>query len=259
MLSLLLFVCIVFGDDSKKAPLSLKDVLQRTKGQLEGLSSSLNGYSKQLSSDTAAASDAAKKAVSEEASDIATSISDYKDSLNEIMDQVGVEMKDYNRELKELEENEADEVKELGKEAAHVAGDSKKDLAELMTKLDKVLADMKAQEEAAAKKAAAAATPAAPAKPAAKPAAPAAKSAAPAKTAGAGPAAQAFVIEDAESWVSSHFVLFLFAVLGAGLVFSFWNFQKQFSPLYGKRAQKSDNLVFTSDYYQATGPLKKTF
>merc|ERR1740123_1495434 len=99
-----------------------------------------------------------------------------------------------------------------------------------MTKLDKVLADMKAQEEAAAKK----------------PAAPAA----PAKTAGAGPAAQAFAIEDAESWVSSHFVLFLFAVLGAGLVFSFWNFQKKFSPLYGKRSQKSDNLVFTSDYYQ---------
>merc|ERR1719193_2900829 len=131
------------------------------------------------------------------------------------------------------------------------------DLAELMTKLEKVLADMKAQEEAAAKKAAAAkaaaATPAAPA-PATQ-----AKPAAPAKTAGAGPATQAFVIEDAESWVSSHFVLFLFAVLGAGLVFSFWNFQKQFSPLYGKQAHKSDNLVFASDYYQATGPLKKTF
>merc|ERR1719450_859561 len=105
------------------------------------------------------------------------------------MNQVDTEMKDYGRELKELEENEADEIKGLGKEASSVAGDSKKDLAELMTKLEKVLADMKAQEDAAAKKAAdekaaaaaAAAKPAAPAAPA-KPAAPAApaKPAAPA-------------------------------------------------------------------------------
>merc|ERR1719285_414423 len=115
-------------------------------------------------------------------------------------------MKDYERELKELEENEADEIKGLGKEVVDVTGNSKADLSNLMAKIEKVLASMKAQEDAAAAEKAKEAAAPAPANPAAA----AAKAPAPAKAAPAATVAQSLVVDEASSWVSSHFVLSLF-------------------------------------------------
>merc|ERR1719483_1394599 len=97
---------------------------------------------------------------------------------------------------------------------------------------------------------------AAPAEPAAAAAKPAA--AAPVKAAPAATVAQSLVVVEASSWVSSHFVLSLFVLLGAGLLFTFWNFQRQYSPLYNSKHKMGDKLVFTSQYYQATG-VKKTY
>merc|ERR1719204_184189 len=113
MLSLLLFVFIAFSKDAKKAPLSLSEVLQRTRGQLEGLSSSLDGFSKTLNSDMHAASASAQKAVANDAADVSVSINDYKDSLKEIMNQVDVECKIMNESLKNLKRMRLTKSKDL--------------------------------------------------------------------------------------------------------------------------------------------------
>jgi len=178
------FLLCLFLVSSKKAPLSLSEVLQKTKGQLDDLSSSIDGYTKALSSDLADASDSAQGAVKGETRQINTEIEDYKAALKEIIKQVDVEMHDYNRELAELESkqakaikkdvndtakieahyqrvmdhvshNQASDIKSLGKSTTKVQGEEKKEIGKLMVKLEKVLAEMKKKEDAEAAKEAA--------------------------------------------------------------------------------------------------------